>query len=435
MTIFHLIYILLGSGAALILLPVIWCRWRDDRQMRTEIVQRLGFSGGKQKPVVAAGKPCIWIHAVSVGEVKAAETVIRAMDRLGIHCSILLTTTTRTGQEYAQRQLVDRATVRYAPLDLWAGVGRFLSENRPDALVCLETEIWPNWLFRAHRFGAKIAIVNGRISGGSFRSYLKIRPLIEPVLKKIDAFSMKTEIDAIRIRELGAPENRVHINGNVKMDALESSRGDMAAKTLRRTYALEKSTPVFIAGSLRGEENAFLVDVACRLFEKIPDLVCILAPRHLEHSRRIAALATTRGVAWQYRTDLDKHEAGRSAPLVILNTIGELRHAYALARVVFIGGSLVPIGGQNILEAAIQGKPVLFGPFMEEFKEEKGLLESWGGGIGVPDKDGLALRALDLLTHPEKADRLGTLARKAILANQGAAMRHARVVQQLFSAS
>jgi 3-deoxy-D-manno-octulosonic-acid transferase len=432
MTIFHLLYIFLGSSLTLILLPGVWLRWKKDRELKTEIKQRLGFEEDLQqrKPF---GRPLIWLHAVSVGEVKAAETVIHSLDRIRPRCAILLTTTTRTGQEYARRQLGERTHVRFAPLDLWTVAGRFLSAYRPDLLVCMETELWPNWFTRAHRFGMRIAILNGRISSRSIRSYLQIRPLIKPVLKTIDAFSMKSETDASRIRRLGAPQKRVFVNGNVKMDAQDSGQEEVKVEALRKIYSVSDQMPVIVAGSIRGEELALLMDVFLRLVKELPEVVCILAPRHIENAKRIADLANAQGVSWQYRTSLDEKKNRRRESLVILNTIGELRQVYALARVVFCGGSLVPLGGQNILEAAIQAKPVLYGPFMEDFSEERDLVESWGGGICVSDNEELAHWALHLLLHPEKARRIGNLAKQAILCNQGAAMRHAKVIERLLS--
>ena len=186
-------------------------------------------------------------------------------------------------------------------------------------------------------------------------------------------------------------------------------------------------------GSVRGDEFDLLMGVYQRLSRHVPGLVFIMAPRHIEKATRIADIARKKGIQWQYRTDLGPGKERRHAPVIILDTIGELRHIYALASVVFCGGSLVPLGGQNVLEAAIHAKPVLFGSHMEDFEEEKKLLETFGGGICVKDAKVLWEKTFDLLMHPEKANRLGRLAKQAVLSQRGAASRHARVIREMLS--
>jgi 3-deoxy-D-manno-octulosonic-acid transferase len=434
MNILHFLYILLGSGLGLILLPFVRCHVKKDPEQRAALAQRLGYDL-QDCPSILSGRPRIWIHAVSVGEVKATEAIVHALDAASMDVSILLTTTTGTGQRYARKLFAGRAAVRYAPLDLWGATGRFLSAYRPDLLVCMETEIWPNWIARAHRDGIKTVFLNGRISARSIRSYTTIRPLIRPVLEKVAAFSMISEADAQRIMRLGAPANRVQINGNVKMDARDLNPDEVDIDALKRLYAVSARTPVFIAGSVRGAEADILMDIYIQLAAQVPDLVFIIAPRHIERSARIAVLARQKGIDFEFRTELGNALTGRRAPVVILDTIGELRDVYALASVVFCGASLVPLGGQNVLEAAVWAKPVLFGPSMEDFEEARNLLEGFGGGICVQDEAALVDRALYLLTHCEEARRLGRLAKQAVISNRGAARRHARVLRGLLPTS
>lgn len=430
MNVFHFAYNFLASGLALILLPVIWCHEKKTPERRAALAQRLGYSG--RHPSSGRHRhPKIWIHAVSVGEVKAAEAIVHALDDTLLKGSLLLTTTTMTGQRYARRQFKGRATVQYAPLDLWWVTARFLATHRPDLLVCMETEIWPNWIAKVHAMGIRTVFLNGRISTRSIRSYLKIRALLKPALEKVDAFSMISEADARRIIQLGAPTRRVLINGNVKMDVQACDKDAAVIEDLKRLYTLENDTPVFIAGSIRGAEADILMDVYIRLAAQIPDLVFIIAPRHIERASRILEMACTRGIRCQYRTEMKKKTGARRAPVVILNTIGELRTVYGIASVVFCGGSLVPLGGQNVLEAAMWAKPVLYGPSMEDFQEARNLLESFGGGACVADSSALADQAGHLLTNPSEARRMGLLARRAVLSNQGAAHRHARVVNEI----
>jgi len=433
MNIFQFAYTFATSCLAVAVLPALWCYERRDPERRTALLQRLGYDD----PDPAAGKrpagPVIWIHAVSVGEVKAAEAIIHALNDASSDLSFVLTTTTMTGQRHARNSFGNILNVRYAPLDLWWTTDRFLALHRPNVLVCMETEIWPNWITLAHRKGIKILFLNGRISSRSIRSYIMIRPLIAPVLKMVDAFSMISGLDARRIVHLGAPANRIRVNGNAKMDAPGGGTDTATLKKLKVLYAIEDNAPVFVAGSIRGVEVEILMDVYDRLAGRIPELVFIVAPRHIQNAPRIAACARSRKVRWQYRTDFEHKGCKRAAPVVILNTIGELRHVYRFASVVFCGGSLVPLGGQNVLEPAMCGKPVFFGPFMEDFQDASALLEASGGGVCVQNGKALADRAGDLLARPADARRMGRRARQAVLANRGAARRHAKVVADMLN--
>ena len=432
MTCLHFIYNMVTACLALLALPLAWCHERRDPQRKQALLQRLG-RGEDFTATADRQQPVIWIHAVSVGEVKATETIVAALETFGFRGSIVVTTTTMTGQHYARKQFDGRLDVYYAPLDLWEPTARFIRMHRPALLVCMETEIWPNWIAKAHRSGMKIVFINGRISGRSTRSYRLIRPLIAPLLQKVDAFSMISASDAGRIIDLGAPAERVRVNGNVKMDLLNVAADSPVPSLLKSEFALGDRTPVFVAGSIRGAEVEIVMDVYDRLAALIPDLIFIVAPRHIGNAARLAAHASQRGIRWQYRTDLTGGRERRSAPVVIVNTIGELRDIYSLAAVVFCGGSLVPLGGQNILEPALWGKPVLFGPSMEDFQEARTLLEASGGARCVQDGDALFIQAGNLLRDPAQANRIGHLARQAVLANQGAAHRHAKVITDLLA--
>ena len=430
MNIFQFAYNVVPLALAPIIIPGIWCYAKRDPQKRAVFSQRLGHNLTTQARSFH-GSPKIWLHAVSVGEVKAAESIIDALEVVYQKASFLLTTTTTTGQQYARRQLGGRVTVCYAPVDLWTVVGRFLSAYRPDILICVETEIWPNWIVKAHRTGIKIVFLNGRLSSRSIRSYMRIRPLLRPVLEKVDAFSMISDADAQRIIALGAPVRRVHVNGNVKTDIGAENRNDHVVDRFQRLFMVNEQTPVFIGGSVRGAEVGLLLDVYSQLASMVPGLLFVIAPRHIEKASVIERLARERGICWQRRTELGKPGVVRTAPLVILDTIGELHNVYSIASVVFGGASLVPLGGQNVLEAAVWAKPILFGPHMDDFAETKTLLETCGGGICIKDAGALTERAAYLLSHPSEARRLGNLAKGAVLTNQGAAMRHARVVSRL----
>lgn len=430
MTIFHFIYAVVPLILSPIVILGIWYYAKQHPQERFMVAERLGYDP-QGRELILCGHPKIWLHAVSVGEVKAAQAVIEALDAIYPAAAFLLTTTTTTGQHEALRRVSARAVVRYAPMDLWTAVRRFLSIYQPDALICMETEIWPNWILKARRTGMKIIFLNGRLSKRSIRSYLKMRPLFKSVLGSVDAFSMISEGDARRIIALGAPSQRVYVNGNVKNDIRLDAQDDDLAARMKELFVVTDETPVFIGGSVRGDEVEILLDVYERLVARIPGLLFLIAPRHIEKVPQIEHLARERKLSFQRRTSLGKKIGDRTAALVILDTIGELRDVYSIASVVFGGASLVPLGGQNILEAAVWAKPVLFGPYMDDFSEARTLLEACGAGLCVNNANELTEQAAQLLSQPAEAQRLGRLAKDAVLSNQGAVTRHAHVVLRM----
>ncbi|MEW6674263.1 MAG: 3-deoxy-D-manno-octulosonic acid transferase [Thermodesulfobacteriota bacterium] len=376
----------------------------------------------------SGGAPRIWLHAVSVGEVGTAAAVIEALKAALPDCAIVLSTATTTGQEFAREKLPSNVTLIYAPFDFIPSVRGALAAIRPDVLVLLETEIWPNWLVESRRRGIHTALVNGRISVRSIRRYLKIRPLMQAVLAQIEVFSMISPADADRIQSIGAARTDIIISGNAKYDRLLQQADEKQKPNLARRFNLKGNEPVFVAGSTRGGEQLIVLDAYETIRQSFPDALLIIAPRHIERSREIAALAGEKGLSCQLRTDLDKPDAARTAAVLILDTIGELQGLYSLATVVFCGGSLVPLGGQNILEAAVWGKPVLFGPSMEDFQDAKELLDKTGGGIQVADGSELAGKVDYFFRSPEEARRIGGLARQAVLFHRGAARKHAEAV-------
>ena len=254
-------------------LPLAWCHAGSSGRRQAVLAQRLGYAPTGISDALRQ-RPRVWMHAVSVGEVKAAQAIVRALDAdTSTTLSILLTTTTATGQRYARHILGQRAVVRYAPLDLWSATGRFLSAYQPDLLACLETEIWPNWIFRAHGGGMKTVFLNGRLSERSIRSYRRLRPFLAPVLGKVDAFSMISATDARRMIDLGAPRERVEVNGNAKMDLVDEALDDGMIDTYRSIFGVDAGTPVWVAGSIRGSEATILMDVYARLTARFVECV------------------------------------------------------------------------------------------------------------------------------------------------------------------
>jgi 3-deoxy-D-manno-octulosonic-acid transferase len=255
---------------------------------------------------------------------------------------------------------------------------------------------------------------------------------MKDTLGHVDAFSMIGQADADRIRMMGAPDDRVEVNGNAKYDLLLQQTHDGNNTALARYYNLN-GRQVFVAGSTRGAEVNIVLDVYDKILQVFPETVLIIAPRHIERVSSIGVRIRERGWRFQLRSDLEKKDHCRTAPVVILDTIGELHATYSLATVVFCGSSLVPLGGQNILEAAVWAKPVLYGPSMDDFLYAKQLLEKTGGGIQVENGSELAEKALYFLKNPKEAEAVGKRAYQAVLSHQGAAPKHAAVIYRLLN--
>lgn len=402
-------------------------RWQDSFR------QRMGIYPPDLKPF-RAGAPRIWIHAVSVGEVGVAATLLDRLTVLVPEAAIVVSTATHQGWVQAREKLGRRAVCIFAPVDAPVAVQRALKVIDPNVLVCLETEIWPNLLMTAKKMGVATALVNGRISKRSIRGYGRVRCLLTAVLQTVDAFSMIGPGDARRIRWLGAPADRIVVKGNAKFDALLSPMKPGVPENERRRFGLSGTEPVLVAGSTRHGEEDILLGVFETLRHRFADAVMILAPRHIQRAAGIEARVRQKGFDCQRCTDLDRG-INRRAPVIVLDTIGHLSDVYSIATVVFCGGSLVPLGGQNLLEPALWGKPVLFGPCMDDFREARDLIEEAGGGETVSDGKMLAKRLMGLMAYPEEARKMGGRAKAAVISQAGAADGHASVIASLLTAN
>jgi len=427
------------SGVATVLFMTLFPPFYAYSRMTGRYRSGLGERLGRYTEVLRyrdRGSPRIWIHAASVGEVSVALSIFNALEEMVSGGFWILSTTTEYGRRYAENRIANspsrfKMTCVFAPIDLVWTARRALAAAKPDVMAWVETELWPNWLREAGRMGIRTALINGRISDRSIGRYMRIRPLMERTLAHVDVFSMIRAVDAHRIARMGAPRARIQVHGNAKCDIPVESAGPEEKDRMRKLFGIPEGIPVFIAGSIRGEEDVMVLDAFEKIVARIPETVMILAPRHMERVRQITQRAKTMGFSLRLRSEL---EAGGLQPLpqmVILDTIGELQSVYGIADVVFCGGSLVPTGGQNVLEAAVWGKPVLYGPSMEDFQEAKEILDQAGGGIQIRDGSELADQVLDLLLHPERAQAVGRRGREALAQNRGAARRHAEVLRRL----
>ena len=422
-------YTALTSGLFLTGFPIFWLYTHLTGRHKRGLKERLGFV----PHIISSGsrhRPRIWIHAASLGEVRVASPIISSLRRQVPACSVILSATTDHGRDLAYNTFSD-IPVLYAPIDTIFSVKRALYSVQPRVMVFLETEIWPAWLVEAHRMGVKTALINGRISERSIGRYLKFRPFFTEILNHFDALSMIMGEDARRIQDMGADPLKIEINGNAKYDLLAGQANPLMEGEMRRVLNLVPSQNVFVAGSTRDGEEAVILDVFEKIRGPFPDTVLIIAPRHIDRTPAIESILRARGLRCQRRSDLGENGQQREAPVVVMNSFGELFSLYSVGTINFCGASLVPLGGQNPLEAAVWGKPVFYGPSMGDFRDAKCLLEDLNAGIEISDSESFAEKAIWFLKHPEALKSFGRRAREAVMKHRGAAEKHAGVIARL----
>jgi 3-deoxy-D-manno-octulosonic-acid transferase len=377
------------------------------------------------------GEPSIWIHAVSVGEALSARAIIPDLRDRYPGLRIYLSTTTLTGQQIA-RTLHGVDAVFFFPFDLPPFVNRTLRLVRPRLFLMMETEIWPNLLRACRRAGVKTMLVNGRISERSFPRYRAARGFFRRVLEDVDVFCMQGEESARRIVEIGADQARVTVTGSLKFESLESpgaAAGRGAGRVLRY-FRVPPDRPVFVAAStLKGEERPVLAAFA-EVRRTHPTALLIIAPRKPERFGEAETLARGEGLRVLRRSQLAV-DAEPRAEVVVLDSIGELAHLFQVATVVFVGGSLVDHGGHNILEPAVHGKPIVFGPYMQNFAEIAATFLRAQAAIQVAGPAGLTETVVRLTGDSVERARLGAAARALVEANRGARVKTLAAIERL----
>jgi 3-deoxy-D-manno-octulosonic-acid transferase len=361
-----------------------------------------------------------------VGEAAAAAPLVRGIRGRWPALGIVVTTVTPTGARIVAGELGRVATHRYFPIDLPGPVRRALGAVRPRFFVGMETELWPNFLRALASRGVPSMIANGRISDRSFKRYRLVRPLVARMLGRVTVFAMQSEEDARRIIALGAPAERVVVTGNLKTDLVPApSSTDWEA-----LLGLGPDDLLWIAGSTHRGEEAAVLDVFERLRPQFPALRLVLAPRHPVRAAEVERLIAERGLRPVRRTALGPGGAARGA-VVILDTVGELADLYRLAAVVFVGGSLVPAGGHNMLEPALRKKPVLYGPHATNFRDSAALLESVGAAVVVADGGDLERQMTRLLRHADTRREMGEAGFAAVAGRQGAVAQTLALVERV----
>ena len=381
------------------------------------------------------GSPQFWLHGVSVGEILAAVPLAQELQTLLPHCSLIVTTGTETGQALARKHFTPMgACVCYFPLDLPWAVQRYLNYLRPQVFVALESEIWPNFLYCAHQLGVRLALVNARVSDKSFHRFLQYKRYLSDIFDLFDLVAAGSPGDFHRFQELGFPAERLHLTGNLKSDRLfqaQDSERIAEFRALVQGPPANLEFPVFLAASTHPGEEEMMVAAYEQLRLPYPALRFILAPRHPERVPQLVSLLERRGLRSHLWSRLKSGLELRSQPVVLVDTIGDLLNLYGVADVVFVGGSLVPHGGQNLLEPASLGRAPLYGPYVSNFRWAQEILEEAGAGLLVQDVASLTAAALNLLDHPEVRLDLGSRAQAALARHRGAARRQAELIAGL----
>ena len=403
------------------------------RKYVSNLPQRLGYL-----PVSfnLDGDESIWIHAVSVGEVLTARALLPQLRERYPRLRLFLSTTTITGQQIARNNLQFVDDVFYFPVDLGFIVNRMLRIVKPRLFIMMETEIWPNLLRASARAGVKTVLVNGRISSRSYPRYRLIRPFLRRVLRHVDRFCVQSEESARRLIDIGAERERVTVTGSLKFDSLElpgaATAVDRGRNRVLRYFRITPDRPVVIAAStLKGEEQPIL-EAFQRIRATMPSALLIIAPRKPERFDDVERLARRGGWNVARRSEL-RVDAEPRCDIVVLDTIGELAQLYQVATAVFVGGSLVDAGGHNILEPAVFGKPIVFGPYMHNFAEIAATFLDSGAAVQVRTPGELETVLLELLGDPVRRASLGAAARALVEANRGARAKTLAVIAQVMA--
>ncbi len=373
-------------------------------------------------------KNVVWLHAASVGEVRVVSIIAPELKKINPDLSFIASVVTESGKKEAERILKEVDLVFHAPMDLKRFVKRALASLDPCALILVETELWPNLIKEAKKRGCSVALINGRISGESFSKYLLFKSLFCETLSYVDLFCMQSEEDAERIRRLGAEPNKIKALGNLKFDRMATQISKIDKNVLKKKLSIPGELRVIVGGSTRNGEEEILIRVFQRLKDEYENLVLLLAPRHLDRTKKIEKMLLSHKLDFVRRSELDGEKPLQSARVILLNTMGELASIYAMADLAFVGGSLVPLGGHNLLEPAACGVCVVFGPHVDHFKAAADFLIRCGGGIKVKNEEELYAQVLSLLKDEDKRKRMGKAAYEAIKKQSGVSQKTAQLI-------
>jgi 3-deoxy-D-manno-octulosonic-acid transferase len=420
----YLIYSALLAAGLLVSLPYWLLQRLRHGKYRAGLGERLGMV--PRRLLAQPARPAIWIHAVSVGEVLAVGGLVEELTKRFPQHRVVVSTTTDTGQKLARSRFGEE-NVFYFPLDFAFAIRPYLRLLRPDLIVIAETEFWPNFLRLSHASGARIAVVNARISDRSWPGYRRFRRLLTGVLWRVDLFLTQTGEDVRRLETIGAPAQRVHVTGNLKFDVPAPAAPPIVA-SLRAAFQQANTSPVIVCGSTVGGEESLLLQAFVNILASHPRAALILAPRHPERFSEVAELLEKLGIRFWRRSLWSGDPIGGG--VLLIDTIGELAALYSLADVAFVGGSLVPRGGHNIIEPARHGVPIVVGNHTENFRDIVSLFQS-RNAVRVVGPAELPLVLMELISSPVERAELGRRAAETLRAQMGATQRTVQALEKL----
>jgi 3-deoxy-D-manno-octulosonic-acid transferase len=402
--------------------PYYFMRMRRRGNWQKGFAERFGKYDANLKQAIT-NRYTLWMHAVSVGEVNACTHLIRALEQRLPNLKVVVSTTTTTGMGELRRKLPTHISKIYYPLDRRHYVIRALSTIRPEAIVLVEAEIWPNFLWRARDQGIPVFLVNARLSDRSYGGYKRFGLLFRPLFRSLTGVGAQNEADAAKLRTLGCRPEAIRVVGSLKYDAAKlDERRLLDVPALLRQVGVKPGAQLLLGGSTHAGEEAILAEQFLRLRSRFPDLFLVLVPRHFERSREVGSELEARGLRYAYRSEImaqTQFEPGKIDCLIV-NTTGELKYFYEHATIIFVGKSLAAQGGQNPIEPGALGKAMVFGPHMQNFAEVAREFVEQKGAVQVRDAAELERVLAELLADESRREQLGRNALKVVHENLGA---------------
>lgn len=428
-------YNLVLSVCVVLAIPFILVAVCVSEKRRLTLLPRLGMQSFKSVP---AKRP-VWVHALSVGEVLSIIPLVKSLGRYEKVVPLVFSASTLTGYRVAKQALGDSvAAVFFFPYDLIWCVKRVITRVNPCLFVLVESDLWPNFLWELKRKSVAAVIVNGRLSRSSLAGYRRIFILMKPVFSAVAAICVQSELDRDRYRQLGIPDKKLIVTGNMKFDCSSIDTSFADKEQMRKEMSIPIAGKVFVAGSTHDGEEAVLADVFIRLKELIDNLTLVVVPRDPKRAHAVSRLFLSRGFSCRILSSLMQEDPGAPdlggssnvCDVVVVSVMGLLAMVYSVADLTFVGGSLVNEGGHNPVEPAALGKPVLFGPHMDDFEPLAKMFVASGGAAQVQDAEALFSAAQLLLADDEKARGMGLKALQAVSNNKGAVEATIRVIER-----
>lgn len=409
---------------------IAWQAWRTDKYREGYAAKLLG-----RVPRRAGDRTCVWLHAVSVGEVNLLRVLMAELAARHPDWELVVSTSTKTGYDLARKKYGERHTVFYCPLDFSWAVDEAMRRVRPSLLVLAELELWPNLVASAKRHSARVAIVNGRLSENSFKGYRRVPSVVRRTLRRIDLIAVQDIATRERFIQLGARRRNTNVTGSLKYDGAEMRRDNPRTEELRRLAGFATTETVWLAGSTQAPEEAICLRVFQEVSEDRPDLHLVLVPRHPERFDEVAREIEASGLSWTRRTQLNPSSPVPCPSILLVDSVGELGAWWGAADLGFVGGSFGDRGGQNMIEPAAYGVATCFGPNTRNFRDIVAALLAADGARVVADEEGLAAFVGACLAMPGEARELGERAKAFVQTQFGATGRTADAIDRLLASN